>query len=224
MSAILEAQKLAYISAPKCACTSIKELIFRLENNCNFNKIRDQCGAIRLQINGQRRYIHHFYPTIPYKDQPHHALNNLDSFCVVRNPFDRLVSCYRNRVIRYGELKSEKIRNLEIDAPSDPNLNEFVYYLDQYNKAPNINHHTLPLTHFLGRKPEIYTKIYNLKTIHELPKFLKCYFGYTKSLDHLQTSQSEKNPETSSNFLSSISIQNIQKRYRDDFENFGQYF
>ena len=224
MSAILEARNLAYISAPKCACTSIKELIFRLENNCNFNKIRDQRGAIQLQINGQRRYIHHFYPTIPYNDQPHDVLANLHSFCVVRNPFDRLVSCYRNRVVRYGELKAEKIRNLQIDAPSDPDLNEFIYHLDQYNKVPNINHHTLPLTHFLGRKPEIYTKIYNLKTIRELPKFLKYYFGYTKSLRHLQTSQSEKNSETSSNFLSSTSIQDIQRRYRDDFKQFGQYF
>ena len=224
MSAILETQNLAYISAPKCACTSVKELIFRIENNCNFNKLRDRRGAIQFQINGQRLYIHHFYPTIPYTDQPHQILNKLHSFCVVRNPLDRLVSCYRNRVVRYGELKPEQISHLEIDAPSDPDLNEFVHYLDEYIKAPQIKHHTLPLTHFLGTKPESYAKIFNFKTIHQLPKFLQKKLGYTKALRHLQTSLSERNTTTSSSFLSSTSIQEIKNRYSEDFDSFEKYF
>ena len=224
MSAILQAQNLAYISAPKCACTSIKELIFRIENNCNFNKIRDQRGAIRLQINGQRHYIHDFYPTIPYTEQPKHILNKLQNFCVVRNPLDRLVSCYRNRVIRYGELKAEKIAHLDIDAPSDPDLNQFVQHLDQYIKAPQIHHHTLPLTHFLGNNKDAYTRIFNLETIQQLPQYLKQHFGHTRPLLHLQTSQTDPKLDISSNILTSASLQKLKDRYDCDFHCFGKYF
>ena len=224
MSAILEAQNLAYISAPKCACTSVKELIFRIENNCNFNKIRDKRGAIRLQINGQRRYIHDFYPTVPYSEQPQHILSKLNNFCIVRNPLERLVSCYRNRVLRYGELKPETIAHLAIDAPTDPDLNQFVEHLDQYTKAPQIHHHTLPLTHFLGNRADSYARIFNLKTIQQLPDYLKQHFGRTRPILHLQTTESETNPKTSTNFLSAASIQKLEKLYSDDFHCFGQYF
>ena len=224
MSAILEAQNLAYISAPKCACTSIKELIFRIENNCNFNKIRTNRGAICIQINGKYHYIHQFYPSIPYIEQPHHILEKLHNFCVVRDPLDRLVSCYRNRVLRYGALSPEKIASLDIDAPSNPDLNQFVQHLDQYIKAPQIHHHTLPLTHFLGKRADAYDRIFNLQTIQQLPGYLKEHFGRTRYLPHLQTSQTETRPETSINFLSPESIKQLKNRYSDDFQYFDKYF
>ena len=224
MSAILKAQNLAYISAPKCACTSIKELIFTIENNCNFNEIRTDRGAIYFQINGKDHYIHQFYPSIPYAEQPHHILNKLHNFCVVRDPLDRLVSCYRNRVLRHGALRPEKIAGLDIDAPSNPNLNQFVEHLDQYIKAPQIHHHTLPLTHFLGKRADGYQRIFNLRTIEQLPGYLKEYFGRTRSLPHLQTSQTENKLETSINFLSPESVKHLKNRYSDDFQYFGKYF
>ena len=224
MSAILQNYNLAYISAPKCACTSIKELIFRIENNCDFNKARDQKGAIRLHINGKRHYIHNFYPTIAYEEQPLHLLAKLQCFCVVRNPLDRIVSCYWNRVVRYGELNPEKICNLEIDAPANPNLNEFIIHLDQYCKSPRINHHSLPLTHFLGNKPDVYTKIFNLKNISQLPKHLKQYFGRTRKLSHLQARLSEPTATASLNTLSTEATQQIRDRYSDDFDCYGKYF
>ena len=224
MSAILRHFNLAYISAPKCACTSVKELIFRIENNCNFNKIRDNKAAIRLQINGKRHYIHDFYPTIAYKDQPQQILAQLQCFCVVRNPLDRLVSCYRNRVVRYGELKSERIANLGIKAPPDPDLTMFIQYLDEYQKVPQIHHHSLPLTHFLGNKPDAYKRIFNLRNIDQLPSHLKKYFGHTRKIDQLQTSGKKINLETSTDLLSAKAIQQIKNRYSDDFDCFGSYF
>jgi len=224
MSAILQNFNLAYISAPKCACTSIKELIFRVENNCDFNKIRDHKGAIRLKINGKRHYIHSLYPTIAYKEQPLDLLAKLQCFCVVRNPFDRLISCYWNRVIRYEELNPQKICDLEIDAPANPDLNEFIIYLDQYRKSPQIDHHSLPLTHFLGNDPENYTRIFNLKNINQLPKHLKKHFGRTRKLSHLQARLSESTPINSNDMLSTKATQNIKNRYSDDFDYFSRYF
>ena len=224
MSAILEAQNLAYISAPKCACSSVKDLIFRVENNCNFNKLRTERGGIRFQISGRPIYLHNFYPAIPYTEQPQHLLKKLNKFCVVRNPLNRFTSCYRNRVLRFGALKAEKIAQLEIDAPSDPDLNQFVEHLDEYTKAPQIRHHKLPLTHFLGDSADSYDRIFNLKTFHQLPAYLKQHFGRTRSLRHLQTSEHERTPKTSTNALSSSSIQKLENYYSEDFRCFSQYF
>ena len=223
MSAILRNLNLAYISAPKCACTSVKELIFKLENDCNFNRIRDNKNAIRLYINGKRHYIHHFYPTISYQDQPQQILEQLQCFCVVRNPLDRIISCHKNRVIQYKELRSEQITNLEIDAPSDPDLNTFIQYLDEYQKSPQIRHHSLPLTYFLGKNPEAYTRIFNLSNINQLPGHLKKYFGRSKLINHLQKSSSEFNQKTT-DLLSAQSIELIKSRYNNDFRCFGRYF
>ena len=41
-------------------------------------------------------------------------------FCIVRNPIDRIVSCYRNRVLRYGEL-SNTVYEKKINS-----INEFI--------------------------------------------------------------------------------------------------
>ena len=143
---------------------------------------------------------------------------------MVRNPFDRLVSCYRNRVLRYGALQAEKIDQLNIDAPSDPDLNHFVEHLDEYTKAPQIRHHTFPLTHFLGDSADSYDRIFNLKTLHQLPAYLKQHFGRTRSLRHLQTSEQERTPKTLTNALSSSSIQKLENHYSVDFRCFSQYF
>ena len=217
MSAIIKQNNLAYISAPKCACTSIKEILFRLENNCNFNKVRDEKSAICLQINGERRYIHSFYPTIPYSQQPHGLISQLNAFCVVRDPRERIVSCYRNRVLRYGAINSEILEKLNINAPKNPDINEFIAYLDEYSKINEIRHHTLPLWHFLGENPDQYHRIFNFSNLQELPYYLKNFFKKVVKLSHLQASENFQQK------TSPQSIKTIESIYEKDYKIFGNF-
>ena len=222
MSAILKQYNLAYISAPKCACTSIKELIFKVENNCNFNRIRDEKNAICFIINGERRYIHPFYPTISFDEQPHQLLQQYERFCVVRNPIERLISCHRNRVLRYGALRAEELERLNIDAQPDPDLNQFINDLDRYMKVYQIWHHAQPLINFLGTEAKYYQAIFCLNTLQSLEDYLRLKFKRKVRLPHLQ--QSKGPLATHDQTISSRSIETLQKTYAEDFSCFGQYF
>ena len=222
MSAILKQYNLAYISAPKCACTSIKELIFKVENNCNFNKIRDEKNAICFVINGERRYIHSFYPTISFDKQPHQLLQQMECFCVVRNPVERLISCHRNRVLRYGALRAEELEKLNIDAQPDPDLNQFISELDRYMKVYQIWHHAQPLINFLGHKADYYDAIFNFNTLQHLEQYLQLKFNRKVRLPHLQNSKEDSRSKGQT--LSSKSIEKIHTTYAEDISCFGQYF
>ena len=187
MSAVLAKHNIAYISAPKCACTSIKELIFCLENNCKFNKVRDHKGALCLIINEKKHYIHDFYPTISFAKQEQTRLQRLHCFCIVRDPIDRIISCYNNRVLRYKVLTQDALSEADIRAPANPDPNQFIKNLDQYKKISDIKHHTLPLIHFLGSESNFYDEIFNLNSLNKAEKTLKRHFGkQNANLLHLQ--------------------------------------
>lgn len=224
MSAVLPKHNIAYVSAPKCACTSIKELIFCLENNCRFNKVRDHKGALCLIINEQKHYIHDFYPTIPFDKQERTRLQRLYCFCIVRDPIDRIISCYNNRVLRYKVLTQDALSQAGVHAPANPDPNQFIKNLHQYKKIGDIKHHTLPLTHFLGSEPNFYDDIFNLESLSRAETTLNRHFGKQKAkLLHLQkTDQSTQNSLKKT--LDKSIIKNIENIYEKDYHVYGDFF
>ena len=224
MSAVLAKHNIAYISAPKCACTSIKELIFCLENNCKFNKVRDHKGALCLIINEKKHYIHDFYPTISFAKQEQTRLQRLHCFCIVRDPIDRIISCYNNRVLRYKVLTQDALSEADIRAPANPDPNQFIKNLDQYKKISDIKHHTLPLIHFLGSESNFYDEIFNLNSLNKAEKTLKRHFGkQNANLLHLQrTNRDIQN--SLKNTLEKETIKNIEEIYEQDYNAYGDFF
>ena len=224
MSAVLAKHNIAYISAPKCACTSIKELIFCLENNCRFNKVRDHKGAVCLVINEKKHYIHNFYPTIPFARQERARLQRLHCFCIVRDPIDRIISCYNNRVLRYKVLTQDALSEAGIRAPANPDPNQFIKNLHQYKKINDIKHHTLPLIHFLGSESNFYDEIFNLNSLKEAETTLKRHFSkQNANLLHLQkTNQNIQN--SSKNAFDKTTIKHIESIYEEDYNIYGDFF
>ena len=224
MSAILPQHNLAYISVPKCACTSIKELIFCLENNCRFNKARDQKGALCLIINNKPHYIHEFYPSIAFSQQPHKQMQSLHRICIVRDPVDRIISCYHNRVLRYGALSEDSLSEANISAPANPDLNQFIQNLSQYKSIGDIQHHTLPLIHFLGSESDFYDEIFNLRTLEQAERSIKRHFGQSKiALPHLQRTEQVIKKHSSAK-PSTLSTRIIQNLYEEDYKAYAKYF
>ena len=224
MTAILPQQNIAYISAPKCACTSLKELFFCLENNCKFNKARDHKGALCLIINNKRHYIHDFYPSIAFSKQPHELMETMHRICIVRDPVDRIISCYNNRVLRYKALSENVLSHASISAPANPDLNQFIQNLSQYQAIGDIKHHTLPLTHFLGNNSDYYHEIFNLQTLNQAERSIKRRFQQRKAaLPHLQRTLQNKN-ESCREKPSKKSVEIIKDLYKQDYQSFEKYF
>ena len=146
MSAINPQLKLIYMSVPKCACTSVKSFMYFLENDREFQP---------ETLNGVKKHIHQFYQSkklkttlsnfkIKYKD-----LSGYTKFCVIRDPIERIVSAYKNRVVHFGELKEGKLKKYGINPKlANPSFPQFVEHFFQYRKVPQILHHTKHL-HFI---------------------------------------------------------------------------
>ena len=201
----------------------MKELIFCLENNCKFNRARDSKGAICITINGKKNYIHDFYPSIAFAKQPRDLIQQLHRFCIVRDPVERIISCYNNRVVRYKVLSKDLLSQAKIKAPANPDLDQFINYLDQYKNIADIKHHTHSLTHFLGNNSDFYHEIFNLRNLKRAEETLKKHFPSNKfDMPHLQQTQNES--QISRENASKKMIRTIENLYEDDYSVYGKFF
>lgn len=122
----LEKYNSVYFNIPKIASSSLKTVCLQLLDHTPDNK-------------GQ---VHEFdYPSIERNKLG--AGDPYFKFAVVRNPFDRIVSCYNDKIVRNRGFASR-------EAWGDPSFEEFVYKI---SKTPHskMNPHFRPQYTFLTR-------------------------------------------------------------------------
>ena len=98
--------------APKVACTSIKRMFYRIENE------REFISGYRNSISFN---IHDYYPTPPFGKVPHSKIRDHFRICVVRDPIRRFLSGYSNRVVFHRELRKELLSYEAMTAGAAPN-------------------------------------------------------------------------------------------------------
>lgn len=184
MSAIFPSLKLLYISIPKCACTSLKSYMYLIENGEQFEGYKN---------NGKVINIHHLYPSNSFKKmlkiyQKEYDLNDYTKICLIRDPIQRIISAYTNRVKHHKEL-SEKILNKYDLNPNlaNPTFGKFLDNYFVYRKVHSIKHHTDPLHEFIGENPAFYDKIFNLNKINDFSEFINEKFNMEYKIPKLQT-------------------------------------
>lgn len=85
LAIVLKPYDAVYIEIPKVACTSIKVAI---------------AGLLEIELDGPGGDPHQStLPTIEWHLDGHMLFPGLFSFTFVRNPWDRLVSCYRDKIM-----------------------------------------------------------------------------------------------------------------------------
>jgi len=213
MTAKLTSHGLLYVSTPKVASTSIKHLIFRIENDFCFNN---------FVANEKRIHIHRFYPARPFEQLTDIDGPNLLRFTVVRDPKARLISGYRHIRFRKTVFDSEEFQKKAKDHAIDPmpNFFEFVENLETYQKINRfILHHTRKAVHFLGRNKDFYQKIYTMEELPRMVQDLSALTGKKIELSKMQSSQETPTPDIP-NEIDAL----IRSLFQDDYDCYGEFF
>lgn len=215
MTVHLWSRKLSYVSVPKVACTSVKHMFYEVENGREFQPFRAQ---------EQPRHIHNtVYPGVPFNRLPHERIADHRRLALVRDPVRRFLSAYSNRVLHHRELSEAKAGAAlrELDLAPDPGLPEFVARLEDYREAaPQILHHTRPMTFSLGRDPGYYAALYDIGRIDDFVADVEAWLGVKVTMRRLQTGGPKIGPEA----LSAAETRRVREFYTRDYDCFGAHF
>ena len=125
---------------------------------------------------------------------------NVDlKICIIRNPLERFISAYENRVLFH---KDKGFFELSIDQ-----------VLDQLTLGNFENKHFLPQYYFLGEDLSYFTHIYKMNEIHLFYNTLLNYFNVKNKINipHLQTGRSKKIT------LTKTQINKVKSIYKTDY-------
>ena len=168
---------------PKVACTSLKHLFFLLEHGRTFENYVDHAGT--------KRHIHNAaYPTLSTSEDDWSCAADMHRIVIVRDPVERFVSAYRNRVLFYKELSDANVDSTKremLGLKPDPTLDEFIDHLELYRTLSTvIKHHTDPQTYFVGHTLDYFHKFYRFEELDILAADLSAKTGQPLSLPHKQ--------------------------------------
>lgn len=192
------------VTSPKVLSTSLKMLAFELENEKPFEP---------YLVEGRKRQIHNLYPTRRFQKVSRKKYPIV--VCFFRDPLERFVSMYKNRVLR----KHPGTAHLWEDAQKNgldplPSLEDFATNLRKYRRlVREVEHHSEPQVFFTGRRPEYYDHIFLPETAANFERLLSDNIGREVSLPRAQASPSTQNID-----ISSSTERAIRYFYRKDYK------
>ncbi|MEW9617678.1 sulfotransferase family 2 domain-containing protein [Shinella sp. S4-D37] len=216
MVVTIDKLKIAYFPVPKAANTSMKHLMHSIDTGGKFRTKHDEAT-------GHLHHIHREYKTPKFSAINPGAYNRFFKIAIVRDPVERIISAWRNRVVHHKELEDEKcaLSIKEIGLPEKPDLSEFVLHLDEYREInKSISVHTAPLTDFLGTSREYYDLIFDISESHQIEVFFSTLTGEKKKLPRKQTG----GPPAERDKLPEDLIRKLEHAYESDYRVFGGAF
>lgn len=208
-------QDLLYIPIPKNASSSTKHALYEVEYGKRFD--------YGLKKNDGFEDIHDYYKKRADAFTSVNKLRNMDSltrFAIVRDPVERLVSCYRNRVVDLGDLRPTEAALKRVGLPLEPDLNTFVLNLRQYRNINKvIEHHSRPQSRFLGGTLKYLDRIVPMEQIAELEEMLQ---RYKPGLNMLEKKSGGTEVDTSD--LSRKALNSAIRFYRKDYRLLRDFY
>ncbi len=174
------AQKLAYFPVPKVASSSMKQMFHELE-------FGEKLG--RKSEPDHRQGIHTaFFNTRDFYGLDLAFYQGFSRIAIIRDPVERILSAYTNRVEHLGELSED---NIDMDLAKalnvepDPPRHKFFQNIDKYRiLSESVRHHTDPFTRFLGPDLGYYTDVYKMDQLDRLAEQISGLCGKKVSIEH----------------------------------------
>lgn len=212
MTVIIPKLRLAYLAVPKAACTTLKTALFQIDRGIAFSDLSDQDRPFS---------IHNVYPTRLFSEINKNTLLDYHRLSVVRDPIERFLSAYRNRVMEKDEIAKSKVaKQIEsMSLPLRPSLSTFISHLGDYRKVRGIDHHVRPMVDFLGNDPLWFTKIYDIK---DTSSMLDHIYEITGVLPPVSVHNSSGHHKIGADTLSASERRVIEDLYAEDYDVFGR--
>src|SRR5699024_972923 len=203
--------KLLYIPISKNASTSLKHVLFELEEGFAYKYFSKNKQVYRS--------LHDYFLKQPNAFTGVSDLlsdTSFTKFAVIRDPVKRLISCYRNRVVDLKDLEKSRLDGL----PVRPDINYFILKLNKYQKANKIiEHHSRAQHKFLGNTLQYLDHIFPMKQMQRLKDFIKKYQPDYKLLE-----RKSKGTSYALNDLSAEALEKAIHFYQKDYDLLEDYY
>lgn len=169
----LPEHKLVFFAAPKVASSSIKRMFYEHSHGQPHPAKNSE---------GNRFRIHRDYsPTRRFLSIPEGKYDDWTKITLVRDPVERLLSAYANRVVEMKVL-SEKFEDdsafEKLGVQKNPPIHTFVRNIDKYRILSRpVLHHTDPFTAFLGHDISYFDHVFTFNQLAELVDFVWAFTG-----------------------------------------------
>ncbi|MEJ8567756.1 sulfotransferase family 2 domain-containing protein [Elongatibacter sediminis] len=202
--------RLGYRDLPKVASTSIKAAIYQLEEGEAF--CHKKLGM----------HVH----TYMRRNKRGEISACEKTFVVVRDPIERVLSAYKNRVLFHQELSEAFVRENFAhhywDIPYfTPGLGQFIEHFDDYLLIRPIFHHCRPMVDFFeGRNLEDYTHVYKMEELGRLAKDLSSLTGEAVEFERRQTGGKKYSVRD----LTKSQLEKLVDYYAKDYELLAEHY
>jgi len=169
---------------PKTGSTSFKHFLFEAEHGQAFNK-----GKHGQAFKKGNKHIHNW----ARKNRIASLKDCKYRLILIRDPIERFISCYNNKVLQARLLDNRDIGPLSLSDPKRefpyPSFEEFVDNFPEIRKLPVINHHTKPISEFLGaRNLNFYSEVFTFEQIDNLAERINQITHANVAVSHHQNS------------------------------------
>ena len=210
MTVHLWEQQLSYISVPKCGCSSLKLYFYEVIHGTAFP--HETMGN-----------VHRYYRSKAFALLPHHRIGSHAKIAVVREPVARIASAYRSKVVNEACLKAQHLQPVlsALRLSAEPSLGEFLARIGSYKAVSRVVfRHFQKLSFYLGRRPDWFTRIYDLSQLSALREDIMARTGSTAALPFVNRSGTGNEAQD----VSDADRRSILALFKDDVARFGQHF
>ena len=206
MPICFDSQKVCFFPIPKTASTSIKSMLF--PNQDDPELLHKETRAVD-------------FLTLTNRD--HEKFSTWQKLAVIRDPIERVISCYRQKILNTGNLRKAFIEKGNVHTLSEaPDFNEYINRFDLYNSTSGmIRHHVRPTIFFLGKNPNYFTRIYKISEINLLEKHLQ------QTLNTQFNIKKKNNTSTNSDkiYFKREAFNKLKNIFKEDYEiyNFDEF-
>lgn len=196
----------AYIEIPKVCCTTIKAVMQSVERGCDPEQLT--VGQIHDRENS---------PLLNYDQLQESGNNNYRTFAFVRNPYTRIYSAYKDKLV--DNLWEKKRRAETLGFSADENI-PFIDFLRVISEKPvaSLDIHWLPQTVILEDR--------TLDFIGRFEQFDNDYYIIARALGLPQQAYSRvaHATGTGTSILRTMSMEEVEiinSLYKEDFRKLG---